>query len=264
MSRQRNKLLLVDALNLIRRVYAAQPGEEGADKAAGARTSSVQSLERALRENTPTHAVCVFDGKERSWRHELYPDYKAGHKAMPEALASALGDFRDAFRQIGVASLRIPAFEADDTAAHKASAAGISVIILSTDKSFLQLLQADIRIRDHFRRADLDAAHAREKFGVRPDQLVDFLALAGDRGNGIPGVPGVGTKSAAKLLGRFETLEAILDRAGELEGKLGERLRGHAETVRLYRKLVALRTDLELGANLSDWRYRPASVDQGR
>ncbi len=265
MAQQRNTLLLVDALNLIRRVYAAQPGEDGPERAEGARASTVQSLQRGLRESAPTHAVCVFDGvfdgEGRSWRHELYPSYKAGHTAMPAALASALDGYRKAFQDIGVSSLTLPRLEADDviaTAASKAVAADTSAIILSTDKGFLQLLPKGVRVRDHFRRVDFDAQYVIDKFGVRPDQLGDFLALAGDRGNGIPGVPGIGAKSAAALLGRFETLESILKSTGDVEGKIGERLRDNADAALLYRTLVGLKTDLELGTNLSDLRRGPS------
>lgn len=252
--------MLVDALNLIRRVYAAQPGPDGSERADGACTASVQSLERALRECSPTHAACVFDGEGNSWRHDLYPNYKAGHAPMPAALGDALGTYRDAFRRAGVASLGLPRLEADDviaTAASKAGAAGIATVILSTDRGFLQLLPAGIRLRDHFRRIDLDASYVAKKFGVRPEQLADLHALAGDRGNGIPGVPGVGAKTAAQLLGRFETLERTLEAAGDIDGKLGERLREHAEDARLYRKLVGLKTDLDLGTNLGELRYTP-------
>ncbi len=253
-------LLLIDALNLIRRVYAAQPGEDGPERAAGARASSVQSLRRALRQCTPTHCACVFDGRGRSWRHELDPDYKQGHAPMPEALREALDSYRQAFREIGVVSHSVPGIEADDviaTMAVKAAAAGAAAIVLSTDKIFGELLAAGVRVRDHFRGRDTDAAAVVEKFGVRPDQLADYLALAGDRGNNIPGVPGVGSKTAAALLARFATLEEALQSAGEIEGKLGERLREHAETARLCRKLVGLRTDLELGINLSELRCLP-------
>ena len=261
MERQPLTLLLVDALNLIRRVYAAQPGEDGAERAEGARLSSVQSLRRALRQSPPTHAVCVFDGEGRSWRHELDPGYKQGHAPMPEALRDALDGYREAFREIGVASLGFPGLEADDviaTIAVKTAAAGATVIALSTDKIFGELLPAGIRVRDHFRGRDIDAAGVMKKFGVRPDQLADFLALAGDRGNNIPGVPGIGPKSAASLLARFATLEVALRSADEVEGRLGERLREHAEAARLCRRLVGLRTDLELGTNLSELRYSPA------
>lgn len=260
MAQRRNYLLLIDALNLIRRVYAAQPGEDGPERVEGARAATVQSMRRALRECAPTHAACVFDGEGLSWRHELFPGYKAGHAEMPAALRAALDQYREVLQTIGVPSLGMPQLEADDviaTAACKAAAAGTSTIVLSTDKGFLQLLTSGIRVRDHFRRIDLDAGYVGEKFGVRPEQLADLLALAGDPGNGIAGVPGVGVKSAAKLLERFQTLENVLQSAGEVKGKLGERVRDHVDDARLCRTLVGLKTDLELGTNLSELRYHP-------
>lgn len=257
-ARKRAYLLLVDALNLIRRIYAGQPGEEGPEKATAALASSVQSLRRALRECEPTHAACVFDGEGPSWRHEIYPAYKEGHAPMPEALRDTLGDYRTAFSELGVASLCEPNLEADDviaTIACKASAADAAVTILSTDKSFKELLPMGVRVRDHFKRSDATAEEVLQRFGVRPEQLADLLALAGDRGNNILGVPGVGKKGAAAILDRFETLEQALDRSDEIEGKLGERLREHRDDARLCRRLVGLRTDLELGANLNELRY---------
>ena len=253
-------LLLIDALNLIRRVYAAQPGEDGPERAEGARTSCVQSLRRALRQGAPTHAACVFDGEGPSWRHELEPRYKEGHAPMPEALRQALDGYRQAFLEIGVASLDFARLEADDviaTIAVKAAAAGAEVTVLSTDKIFGELLPLGVRVRDHFRGRDTDAAHLLRKFGVEPGQLADYLALAGDRGNNIAGVPGIGAKTAADLLTRFDTLEDALSASDRIGGKLGERLRRHAETARLCRRLLGLRADLELGVNLNELRYRP-------
>ncbi len=260
-------LLLVDALNLIRRVYAAQPGEDGPERADGARQSCLQSLQRALRQATPTHTACVFDGGGKSWRHELDPGYKEGHAPMPEALRQALDSYREAFRGIGVVSLGFPGLEADDviaTMAVKVAATGASAIVLSTDKIFGELLASGVRVRDHFRDRETDSAAVEEKFGVRPAQLADFLALAGDRGNNIPGVPGIGKKTAATLLKRFATLEEALRSADEVEGKLGQRLRQHAETARLCRKLVGLRTDLALGTNLNELRYSADGSGGGR
>ena len=250
-------LLLVDALNLIRRVYAAQPGEDGPERADGARISSAQSLRRALRQCAPTHAACVFDGGGQSWRHALDPGYKEGHAPMPEALAEALDGYRATFRELGVASLAFPGLEADDviaTIAVNAASAGALVIVLSTDKIFGELLPAGVRVRDHFRGRELDHDAVRAKFGVRPDQLADYLALAGDRGNNIPGVPGIGPKTAAALLGRFATLEETLRSVDAIEGRPGKLLRQHAEAARLSRRLVGLRTDLELGVNLNELR----------
>jgi 5'-3' exonuclease len=258
------RLLLVDALNLIRRVYAGQPGEEGAEKAVSARASSARSLLRALRQCAPTHALCVFDGDGSSWRHEIFPEYKEGHAPMPAPLAETLDSYRLTFGDMGVASLVKPQLEADDVVATIATKAAnsASVTILSTDKIFLSLLPIGVRVRDHFKGEYLDAGYVQKRFGVRPEQLTDFLALAGDRGNNINGVPGVGKKTAGELLARFGTLAGALGAGADVEGKLGERLREHAETARRCRTLVALRTDLELGVNLSEMRYLPLDGDE--
>ena len=270
------RFLLVDALNLIRRVYAAQPGDDGPERAEGAKVSTVQSLQRALRECEPTHALVVFEGPEPSWRHVLYRDYKAGHKPMPEALRQALPDYRAAFLAGGVESFSQPKVEADDvigTLAAKAEAGGGTVVILSTDKIFLQLLSDRIAVRDHFGRRWLDRPHLRDKFGVDPEQFVDFLALAGDSTNSISGVTGIGPKTASKLIAEHRSLEAILAAAGvegakppegegggtrpELSGKLGEMIYDHAEEARLAQSLVRLQVDLDLGLNLKSLRYSP-------
>ncbi|HEX9698691.1 MAG TPA: 5'-3' exonuclease H3TH domain-containing protein [Acidobacteriota bacterium] len=207
------RLLLVDALNLVRRVYAAQPGDDGPVKAEGAKVSCVQSLQRALNECRPSHAIIVFEGREPGWRHLLFRDYKRGHAPMPEALREALPAYRDAFAAAGVTSFELPRVEADDvvgTLAVKIAGAGGQAVILSTDKIFLQLLSDRIVVRDHFKQHDLGRAYVVERFGVGPEQLVDLLALAGDSTNNIPGVPGIGVKTAAKLIAEHGTLEAIL------------------------------------------------------
>ncbi len=256
------RLLLVDALNLIRRVYAAQPGDDTPEKADGARISCKHSLQRALRETSPTHAVVVFESREPGWRHLLYRDYKANHTPMPTPLAEALPAYREAFSTIGVSSFELPRVEADDvigTLAVKISDAGGEAVILSTDKIFLQLLSDRIRVRDHFKPADLDRGYVAKRFGVTPESLVDFLALAGDSTNAIPGVPGVGPKTASHLIEQLGSLDAILAAAASAEGrltpKLRDKLEDHAEDARLAQSLARLQTDLELGLNLRDLRY---------
>jgi len=254
----RIRLLLVDALNLIRRVWAAQPGDDELQKAREGRVASAQSLRRALRETSPTHAVCVFEGREPSWRHELHPGYKEGHSPMPVALQDALLDYQASFFEAGVVSFRLPAQEADDiiaTMATKVARQGGEAVILSTDAAFLQLLDRDIRVRDHFDDVERDAAGVRERYGVGPDRLVDLFALVGNTTHGIPGVPGVGPKTAAALLEEHPDLDAILAATDRIGGKVGESLAEHAEDARLSRKLVRLETDLELGVNLQELRY---------
>ncbi len=250
-------LLLVDALNLIRRVYAGHPGEDGPERAAGALSSSTGSLKRALRECRPTHAVVVFEGAGPSWRHRAFDGYKAGHKPMPDALRETLPAYRDAFREIGVGSYDLSTVEADDvvaTLASKAARSRCSVIILSTDKIFLQLLSERIRVRDHFNQRDLDRAYVQKKFGVPPEHFADYLALAGDSTNSIPGVPGIGPKTAAKLVSEYGSLGEILSAAEHIEGKLGEKLRVSMDEALLAESLVRLRLDLDLGLNLHDLR----------
>lgn len=263
------RLLLVDALNLVRRVYAAQPGDDGPERVESARTSGAQSLRRALRECRPTHAVAVFDGQGPTWRHRLHDGYKAGHKPMPRALREALPAYRESFAALGVRSLEMPENEADDliaTLAAKASAAGGYAIILSTDRIFLQLLGERVVVRHHFEQRDLDLAWMIDRFGVEPGRLVDFLALTGDSANGIAGVRGVGPKTAAKLIAEFGTLDAILAKAAAGDGVtpgLAAKLTEHEADARLARTLMRLKTDLHLGVNLKSLRLRGDSEQHG-
>ncbi|MEA2014982.1 MAG: flap endonuclease Xni [Thermodesulfobacteriota bacterium] len=252
------KLLLIDALNLIRRVYAAQPGEDGPGRVNDALVTSVHSLQRALRECRPTHAICVFDGHEPNWRHELYPEYKTGHSPMPEDLNSRLNQFDKAFAEIGVRSVCFPALEADDiiaTLAGKIASRGGNVIILSTDRMFLQLVSDLIVVRDHFNKLDMDQAYVMGKLNVQADQVVDLFALAGYTTNNITGVPTVGPKTAAKLLNELGDLDNILSVAYTIKGKLGEMLHQHTEDARMSQSLIRLKDDLKLGLNLKSFRY---------
>ncbi len=252
------RFLIIDGLNLIRRIYAAMPGDDLPDRVDDARLSCIQSLQRALRECRPTHTVCVFEGEGPGWRHHLYEDYKAHRTPMPEVLHASLSTFKSAFMKIGIPSVSFPALEADDviaTLAVKAAAREGSVTILSTDKIFIQLLSDQILIRDHFQKHNLDRSYVMNKFGVPPDRFVDFLALTGDTTNNIVGIPSVGSKTAARLLAQFETLDNILSSAYVIPGKLGDAIRTHAENARRARQLSCLMTDLELGLNLQSLRY---------
>jgi protein Xni len=251
-------LLAVDALNLIRRVYAATPPEEPAAHFDSALRASAQSLVRALREASPTHAVVVFDGEEPTWRHHLYSDYKAGRKPMPDELRAGLERYRETFQTLGVPSVAKAGLEADDVIATLATVVAAhegKTVILSTDAVYCQLLSSRIRVRDHFQKRELDLGYVRKKFGVAPEELVDLWALAGSTTTNIPGVPGVGVKTAARLLEEHGDLESILEAAKGMSGKLGESLRAQADRARLSRELAGLRTDLELGWNLRSFRY---------
>jgi len=253
------RFLLVDALNLIRRIYAAHPGEEGPAHTDSAIESTVHSLQRAVRETGPTHAACIFDSHEPGWRHALLPTYKEGRPPMPEQLHKNLDRYKTAFLEMGITSLVFSQTEADDliaTLATKTAQKNGRAIILSTDKAFLQLLSANIRIRDHFSKRDLDRKYVQEKYSVRPEQLVDLFALAGDTTNRIPGVPKVGLKTAAKLLLKYQSVTDLLSQSAFIEGKMGETIRKHIPEIKLSQQLFQLKADISLGINLKTLRYR--------
>lgn len=252
-------VLLIDALNLIRRVDAARRDHAPSPSAGSSVDSCAQSLARALKECAPTHAVCVFEGKGTSFRAEMYPEYKAGRTPMPRDLEQDLPAIKEAFLGMGVPSIEVAAVEADDiiaTLASKTEAGKACATILSTDKIFLQLLSDSIRVRDHFAKRYLDQAFVTEKFHVESAQLADLLALAGDPTNRIPGVPSVGRKTAARLLMEYSTLENVLAHAAEIGGRTGQALRDHEREALLFLTLMRLKTDFDLGINLRSFRYR--------
>ena len=251
----RPHLLLIDALNLIRRIHAAVRAPDENSQVDGAISSTLSSLARALQDSQPSHALIVFDGNPPTWRHELYPDYKSQRKPMPDILHNRLGDFNHAFLQLGVKTFRRSGLEADDviaSIASKAMAAGVAVTILSTDRSFQQLLTCpSIRLRDHFQKLDHNTETVYQQMGFKPEQLVDYWAMAGN--GDIPGVNGVGNKGAEKLMQDFGSLEQVFQQQ-ESKGASGK-VCAQKEQALLSRRLATLATELELGVRLKDLRY---------
>tara|TARA_R110002167_G_scaffold38652_1_gene120183 strand:+ start:902 stop:1717 length:816 start_codon:yes stop_codon:yes gene_type:complete len=253
------KLLLIDAMNLIRRIHAAVPGE-GEEAIEAALKTSGQVVGRLLSRFEPTHGVCAFDGWEKSWRHAEYPEYKAGRKPMPDTLKLGLERFHQLFRYKGLISLTYTDLEADDiltTLATKTLNAGGEVVLVSTDKGFAQLLALDsdrLLLWDHFARQEIDSDFVRRRFGVQSSQLCDYLALCGDTTNHIAGVAGIGAKTAAKLLAEYANLETIFANMSALPPKQAAQLDGRWDQVVQARRLVRLRTDLELDCSLKDFR----------
>lgn len=249
------KVLLVDGFNLVRRLYEARPhGDEPVQEEVI--TSASQSLKRALREHQPSHVCCVFDSHDKTWRHELYPDYKANRKPTPQPLLDAIPRFEDAFLELGVKSLSVPGYEADDviaTLAKGISSKGGNVTILSTDKNFLQLLDAHVRVYDHFNDMQYTRDWVQEKYGVRHDQLVDYWALTGDSTTNIKGVPKIGPKTAQQLIAASDTLDELLQNPPE--GTTGERIKEYKQEAEFTRQLVQLKTDVKAGVNLNQLRF---------
>ena len=252
-------VLLIDAFNLIRRIYEARPAEarpaETGPPLDEVVAASASSLRRALQAHRPSHACIVFDSHDTTWRHLLYPQYKMNRKPTPALLLDHLDTFRTAFLDMGVKSLKLANYEADDliaTLAHGVAGNGGVARILSTDRVFSQLLGAEVRIFNHFEDREVTGAEVEQRYGVSIDQLTDFWALAGDPGNNIKGVPKIGAKTAARLLAEYPSLEEIL--RAEDDNSSANRVRSHGDLAQRCKQLVTLKTDVALGINLKSLR----------
>lgn len=259
-------LILIDALNLVRRIYAVQErpfllNNELAENTKrqvlyNTQQGCVLALSKIIEQHQPSHALAVFDSNNPCWRYQLFPDYKKGRKKMPEHLAGKLSDIQDEFMQLSVDSLVSEQDEADDliaTLAIKVALRGQNVTIISTDKSFLSLLSQNIKVYDYFNRRYLDDNYVRDKFNVKPSQLVDFWALTGDTTNKIPGIPGIGQVTASSLLNQYDSLAALLA-ATDLKKAIATKLNEDVEKLQLCRQLLTLKQDIPLGFNLKDIR----------
>ena len=253
------RFLIVDGFNLIRRIYEARNVVDANDMEEVVNASTA-SLKRGVAAHDPTHAVVVFEHHDKTWRHLLYPAYKANRSPTPALLLEGLPKFEEAFNKMGVATLAIESYEADDiiaTITEVVAGHEGNVVILSTDKTFLQLLSGHVRVFDHFADREFDTAYVEERYGIAVNQYIDYLALVGDKSNNIKGVTGIGNKSAGELLDRYGTLEAIL-RETEHDSKT-KKVVAEANLAIRYRQLVTLKRDVQLGQNLKYFRYQAFS-----
>ena len=267
-----NRLLLIDGLNIVRRVYEAIPGDDTPAKADGALKSSWASILRAISETKPTHFLAAFDHGGPTWRHDLYPEYKADRTPMAQVLRDALPAFLARMDAAGLKTLSVPGVEAEDTITSlglKAKARRFSVVVASTDKDVLWLIDQGLEVRDHFTSVYRDEAYVQLKHAVPSRLMVDLLALMGDDSDGIPGVKGVGPVTASKLLNEYGSLEGVLAAAQPdpltglslIKGAVGEKLRVHADMARLSHKLATLKTDVKMGFSPNDIRLPPSVAE---
>jgi len=215
----------------------------------GAVLGVVNMLRSLIAEYDPEYMAVVFDARGKTFRHELYNEYKANRPSMPDELAVQVEPLHAVVRAMGLPLLQVSGVEADDvigTLATQASAMGMDTVISTGDKDMAQLVDAHTTLVNTMSRTTLDAAGVAEKFGVQPAQIIDYLALMGDSSDNIPGVPKVGPKTAAKWLTSYGSLDAIMAHAAEVKGKVGESLREHLEMLPLSRELATIRRDLSL------------------
>jgi len=246
-------LLIIDALNLIRRIHAVQ-GSPCLIACQNAITQLIQHTE-------PTHAVAVFDEDDRndSWRHQCLPNYKAGRTPMPDNLFQEMASLKQGFAARGVTCWHSAGQEADDLAATltaKVAAAGHQVTIVSTDKGYCQLLAPNVQIRDYFQKRWLDLPFVQNSFGVLPTQLTDYWGLAGISSSKIPGVPGMGPKTAVTLLQQAASLDALYENIEAIPEKWRAKLIEHQDMAYICKRVATLQTDVELNGNLQQLRLK--------
>jgi len=238
-------LILIDGSGYIFRAYHALPPMTRPD---GTHVNAVfgfcQILSRFLEAHSASHIAVVFDSARVTFRNDFYPEYKAHRPDPPEELIPQFALIREATDAFGVARLELPGFEADDLIAAYAramDAQGGRTTIVSSDKDLMQLIRSSVIMLDPIKQKPIREPEVFEKFGVTPDKVVEVQALAGDATDNVPGVPGIGIKTAAQLINEYGDLETLLARAGEIkQPKRREALIEHAEKARISRRLVQL------------------------
>jgi DNA polymerase-1 len=246
----RQALVLVDGSSYLYRAFHALPSlTNSRGEPTGAVYGVVNMLRKLIDDYRPGHVAVVFDARGRTFRDDLYEHYKANRPPMPEELAAQVEPLLAIIRAMGLPLLQVPGVEADDvigTLAVRAAAQGMPTLISTGDKDMAQLVTDQVTLVNTMSNTHMDRDGVEEKFGVPPERIIDYLALVGDSVDNIPGVPKVGPKTAAKWLNQFGSLDALVERADEVPGKVGENLRGHLEKLPLSRQLATIRCDVDL------------------
>ena len=259
---KKSTLYLVDGSSYLYRAFHALPNLTNSQgEPTGALLGVANMLRRLLNEAQPEFIAVVFDAKGPTFRHELYPEYKANRPPMPPELRQQVEAILDFTRLLGLPLLQVEGVEADDvigTLARQAEADGMNCVISTGDKDMAQLVSDHTTLTNTMTGTDTDRAGVRKKFEVTPDQIVDFLALTGDKSDNIPGVEKCGPKTAAKWLNTWNDLDDIIAHADEVGGRIGENLRAALAQLPLSRELATIRTDVELDTAPRDLVRQPA------
>ena len=250
------KLVLVDGSSYLYRAYHALPAlTTSRGEPTGAIHGVLNMLNKLAREQETEHFVVVFDAPGKTFRDDLYTEYKANRPPMPDDLRSQVEPILDAIKGMGLPLLRIEGVEADDvigTLCRRAVAAGMEVLVSTGDKDMAQLVSDKVTLVNTMSDTLLDRDGVKNKFDVYPEQIIDYLGLVGDSADNIPGVPKVGPKTAAKWLREYGSIEGIIEHADEIKGKVGESLREHIEQLRLSQKLATIVQDVDLPQQLDE------------
>lgn len=256
------KLVLVDGSSYLFRAYHALPpltNRQG--QATGAVFGVTRMLKNLHAEQKPDYFAVIFDAKGKTFRHQMYKPYKANRPSMPEDLAEQIAPLHKVVQALGYPMLIITGVEADDviaTLADQADKSNIQTVISTGDKDLAQLVNKNISLINTMNHSILDEGGVQKKFGVNPDQIVDYLTLTGDKSDNIPGVDKVGPKTAAKWLSEHQTLDKIIENSEQVKGKVGEYLRIAIPKLALSKQLVTLKYDVEIDQQPTDLVVTPA------
>ncbi len=261
----RPDLVLVDGSSYLYRAFnALPPFTNSRGEPTGAVFGVLNMLNKFLKDYDPGRIAVVFDAPGKTFRDELFAEYKAHRPPMPDDLRAQIQPLFEAVKGMGLPILREQGVEADDvigTLACAAARQNLSVLISTGDKDMAQLVSPQITLINTMSNTLLDRQGVKNKFDVWPEQIIDYLALVGDSSDNIPGIDKVGPKTAAKWLGQYSTLDGLVADAANVGGKVGENLRAGLGTLELARKLATIRTDITLPLSLDQLRRQPADTE---
>lgn len=264
---QLSPLILVDGSSYLFRAYHV-PYLQALSTADGRPTGAITgvlNMIRSLKKDFPNgNVVVVFDAKGKTFRNDMYPEYKANRPPMPDDLRTQIAPLHEIISAMGLPLLVIPGVEADDvigTLAKQASEQGIETVISTGDKDMAQLVTPHVRLINTMTDVEMDEAGVIEKFGVRPDQIIDYLALMGDKVDNIPGVVKCGPKTAVKWLTEHGTLDEVIANADKVKGKIGENLRDALEQLPLSYQLATIKCDVELEQPVEELQPKAPEIE---
>ena len=258
-------LLLVDGSSyLYRAFHALPPLMTSAGMQTGAVKGVINMIRRLIADYPGSPVAVVFDAKGKTFRHDMYKEYKANRPPMPDDLRPQIEPIHQIIKAMGLPLLMVEGVEADDvigTLAVQATELKMDAVISTGDKDMAQLVNEHISLINTMDNSRLDEAGVEEKFGVRPDQIIDYLALMGDKSDNVPGVAGVGPKTAVKWLGTYGDIDQLIEHADDIKGKIGEKLRNQLDQIPLSRELVTIKCDVELEQQPNELLHTDADND---
>ena len=259
------KLVLVDGSSyLFRAFHGLPPLTNDQGEPTGAIYGVINMLRKLIDEEHTHYFAVVFDAKGKNFRHELFPDYKANRPPMPDELRVQIEPLHNIIKAMGLPFIMVDGVEADDvigTLAQEAEQEGWDVLISTGDKDMAQLVTDKVTLINTMNNSRLDRDGVKQKFDVTPEQIIDYLALMGDKVDNIPGVPKCGPKTAAKWINQYGSLQGVMDHANEVKGKIGENLRASLEFLPLSYQLATIKRDVPYKQDLNELTIAPADTD---